>query len=141
MSYAMEDLFVCFSYILDHLSYRLERGAQEVSLEDKGELKRYLLKQVEERLAEQEKRSGGAARMNEFMRVAVLSAVDDAWVEQVDYMQQLQAAVSGRSTAQRNLLFEYQNDSFEASNHVLSILVIFVLLVACSYFTKDQRIL
>lgn len=101
-------------YILDHLSYRLERGAQEVSLEDKGELKRYLLKQVEERLAEQEKRSGGAARMNEFMRVAVLSAVDDAWVEQVDYMQQLQAAVSGRSTAQRNLLFEYQNDSFES---------------------------
>ena len=48
------------------------------------------------------------------MRVAVLSAVDDAWVEQVDYMQQLQAAVSGRSTAQRNLLFEYQNDSFES---------------------------
>ena len=101
-------------YILDHLSYRLERGAEEVSLEDKGELKRYLLKRVEERLAEQEKRSGGAARMNEFMRVAVLSAVDDAWVEQVDYMQQLQAAVSGRSTAQRNLLFEYQNDSFES---------------------------
>lgn len=101
-------------YILDHLSYRLERGAEEVSPEDKGELKRYLLKQVEERLAEQEKRAGGAARMNEFMRVAVLSAVDDAWVEQVDYMQQLQAAVSGRSTAQRNLLFEYQNDSFES---------------------------
>lgn len=27
-------------------------------------------------------------------------------------MQQLQAAVSGRATAQRNLLFEYQDDSF-----------------------------
>lgn len=52
--------------------------------------------------------------MNEFMRVAILNAVDAAWVEQVDYLQQLQAAVSGRATAQRNLLFEYQNDAFEA---------------------------
>ena len=50
--------------------------------------------------------------MNDFMRVAVLSAIDEAWVEQVDYMQQLQSAVSGRATAQRNLLFEYQDDSF-----------------------------
>ena len=52
--------------------------------------------------------------MNDFMRVAILSAVDEAWVEQVDYMQQLQAAVAGRATAQRNLLFEYQNDAFES---------------------------
>ena len=52
--------------------------------------------------------------MNEFMRVAVLNAVDNAWVEQVDYLQQLQAAVAGRATAQRNLLFEYQVDAFES---------------------------
>lgn len=101
-------------YILDNLSYRLEHEAEEISLEDREQLKQYLLKRVRERLEEQEKKSGGTARMNDFMRVAVLSAVDDAWVEQVDYMQQLQAAVSGRSTAQRNLLFEYQNDSFES---------------------------
>ena len=29
-------------------------------------------------------------------------------------MQQLQAAVSGRSTAQRNVFLEYQNESFES---------------------------
>lgn len=101
-------------YILDNISYRLDREAADISLEDKEQLEQYLLKLVQERLEEQEKRSDGAERMNEFMRVAVLSAVDDAWVEQVDYMQQLQAAVSGRSTAQRNLLFEYQNESFES---------------------------
>lgn len=52
--------------------------------------------------------------MNEFMRVSILNAIDNAWVEQVDYLQQLQAAVSGRATAQRNLLIEYQNDAFES---------------------------
>lgn len=101
-------------YILDNISYKLDKEAIEISLEDMEQLKQYLLGLVQDRLAEQEKRSGGAERMNDFMRVAVLSAVDDAWVEQVDYMQQLQAAVAGRSTAQRNLLFEYQNESFES---------------------------
>lgn len=101
-------------YILDNISYRLDSKAVDISLEDPEQLKEYLLMLVQERLAEQEKRSGGAGQMNAFMRVAVLSAVDDAWVEQVDYMQQLQAAVSGRSTAQRNPLIEYQNESFES---------------------------
>ena len=34
--------------------------------------------------------------------------------EQVDYMQQLLGAVAGRSTAQRNPLFEYQNEAFDS---------------------------
>ena len=49
--------------------------------------------------------------MNEFMRNAMLTAIDDAWVEQVDYLQQLQAAVKGRSTAQRNPVYEYQKEA------------------------------
>ena len=73
-----------------------------------------LIEKVEQRLSEQEKALGSRGRMNEFMRVAVLNAVDNAWVEQVDYLQQLQAAVAGRATAQRNLLFEYQNDAYES---------------------------
>ena len=48
------------------------------------------------------------------MRIATLQAVDDAWVEQVDYLQQLQYAVSGRSSAQRNPLYEYQRDALES---------------------------
>ena len=56
----------------------------------------------------------GTEDMNTFLRIALLSAIDNAWVEQVDYMHQLQSAVSGRSTAQRNLLFEYQNEAFDS---------------------------
>ena len=65
-------------------------------------------------MKKQEEKVGSTKRMNEFMRVAVLNAIDDAWVEQVDYMQQLQAAVSGRATAQRNILYEYQDEAFES---------------------------
>ena len=62
----------------------------------------------------QEEKLGSSYRMQEFMRIAVLSAIDDAWVKQVDYLQQLQTAVSGRASAQRNLIYEYQQDALES---------------------------
>ncbi len=101
-------------YILDNISYRLDEKGADLTLDDEEEIKGYLFKKIEQGLAEQEKKLGSKRSMNDFMRMAVLSAIDDAWVEQVDYLQQLQAAVSGRATAQRNLLFEYQNDAFES---------------------------
>ena len=52
--------------------------------------------------------------MVDFMRIATLQAIDDAWIEQVDYLQQLQYAVSGRASAQRNLVYEYQADALES---------------------------
>lgn len=101
-------------YILDNISYDLDKRSAGISADHCDRVKQYLLKKVERRMTEQEKKLGSKKEMNNFMRIAVLSAIDDAWVEQVDYMQQLQAAVAGRATAQRNLLFEFQNDAFES---------------------------
>ncbi len=42
------------------------------------------------------------------------AAIDDGWVEQVDYLQQIQTAVSGRASAQRDLLVEFQKDALES---------------------------
>ena len=50
----------------------------------------------------------------EYIRLCCLRAFDDAWVEQVDYLQQLQFVVSGRSTAQRNPVFEYQEEAYDS---------------------------
>lgn len=109
-------------YVLDNISYRLDKDITDMAAEiSDGRLSVHddsvewrLLEKVKQRLSEQEKSLGSRGSMNEFMRVAVLNAVDNAWVEQVDYLQQLQAAVAGRATAQRNLLFEYQVDAFES---------------------------
>ena len=52
--------------------------------------------------------------LKEYIRLCCLRAIDDAWVEQVDYLQQLQYAVSGRSAAQRNPVFEYQEEAYDS---------------------------
>lgn len=103
-------------YILDHLSYRTDRGIDEIDLASMEETAGYLLKRVQKSFEEQGEKLGSEQRMNEFMRIAALSAIDEAWIEEVDYLQQLQTAVSGRTAAQRNPLFEYQSDAFESYN-------------------------
>lgn len=100
-------------YILDNISYRLEKDIPDTLSSDRTVIEGYLVGKVQQRLAEREK-DLGTEDMNSFVRVAVLNAIDNAWVEQVDYMQQLQVAVSGRSTAQRNVLLEYQNEAFDS---------------------------
>lgn len=98
-------------YILDNISYRLDDRGKEIATKKRRVVKAYLLDRVRESLQEQEVRLNNADKMNEFMRHAALAAIDEAWVEQVDYLQQLQAAVLGRSTAQRNPVYEYQKEA------------------------------
>lgn len=101
-------------YILDNVSYCLDKDIIDMGLDNYSNIEQCILKKVQQRFEKQQNILGSTERMNEFMRVAILNAVDNGWVEQVDYLQQLQMAVSGRATAQRNLLFEYQNDAFES---------------------------
>ena len=52
--------------------------------------------------------------LKEYIRLCCIRAIDDAWVEQVDYLQQLQYVVSGRSAAQRNPVFEYHEEAYRS---------------------------
>lgn len=93
-----------YRYILDNLTYRLK----ELSVSSAN--KKEYLKQYAD-MAFKDKKQLLGNRFSEYCRLCTLRALDDGWVEEVDYLQQLQAAISGRSTAQRNLLYEYQREA------------------------------
>lgn len=93
-----------YRYILDNLSYRLK----ELSVSSAN--KKDYLKQYTD-MAFKDKKQVLGNRFSEYCRLCTLKALDDGWIEEVDYLQQLQAAISGRSTAQRNLLYEYQREA------------------------------
>ena len=101
-------------YLLDHISYRLGAQMRSLPTDDPAAVREYLMKRVEQGLTEQEKKIGNRSRLKRFMRVAALGAIDEAWVEQVDYLQQIQGAVAGRAAAQRNPLFEFQKEALES---------------------------
>lgn len=101
-------------YILDNISYRLEEEIDEEHLADPKKTLKYLITIVRKGFKEQEIKLESPELMEDFVRIATLQAIDDAWVEQVDYLQQLQVAVSGRASAQRNVVYEYQRDALES---------------------------
>ena len=98
------DDFTMYRYILDNLSYRLKNITASSSNK-----KEYLKSYAD--MAFKDKKELLGNRFSEYCRLCTLKALDDGWIEEVDYLQQLQAAISGRSTAQRNLLYEYQREA------------------------------
>lgn len=137
------DISMVTRYILDNLSYRLDDRLTTIDINEDKELLRYLLDVVGDGLASQEEKLGSQEQMGNFMRIATLQAIDDAWVEQVDYLQQLQAAVMGRASAQRNPVHEYQRDgleSFQLMEKTILKNVIRNILLSNVYLDKEQKI-
>lgn len=131
------DSYAVHRYVLDNLSYRL----QEMDESTKNQ-KDYLIQYS--KMAFNNKKKSIGDRFSEYCRLCTLKAFDDSWVEEVDYLQQLQAAISGRSTAQRNLLFEYQREariSFEDMEKSIKKAMIRNILLGEVSFGKDNEMI
>jgi len=98
-------------FILDHICYDIESRPDEQDMHDKKTLKKYLMDVSRHRLESQVKMLKSEMRISYFFKMMTLKALDDCWIEQVDYMQQLRLSVSGRSYAQRNIMYEYHKEA------------------------------
>ena len=131
------DSYAVHRYVLDNLSYRL----QEMDESTKNQ-KDYLIQYS--KMAFNTKKKSIGDRFSEYCRLCTLRALGDGWVEEVDYLQQLQAAISGRSSAQRNLLFEYQREariSFEDMEKSIKKAMIRNILLGEVSFGKDNEMI
>ncbi|MCD0006690.1 accessory Sec system translocase SecA2, partial [Streptococcus agalactiae] len=95
----------------DNMSYNLQGISKEMSLE---EIKNYLFKIADEILREKHNLLGDS--FGDFERTAALKAIDEAWIEEVDYLQQLRTVATARQTAQRNPVFEYHKEAYKSYN-------------------------
>lgn len=48
----------------------------------------------------------------------MLKAIDENWIEQVDYLQQLRSALSGRQSSLKNPLVEYYQEAYEGFEYM-----------------------
>ena len=131
------DSYGVHRYVLDNLSYRLQE-MDECTKNQKDYLIQY------SKMAFNTKKKSIGDRFSEYCRLCTLRALDDGWVEEVDYLQQLQAAISGRSSAQRNLLFEYQREariSYEDMEKSIKKAMIRNILLGEVSFGKDNEMI
>lgn len=105
-------------YLLSHITYHLSGRFLNIGQGNKRAmkkvLKRALLSYVSTVWKNKVKSFASEDELKEYIRLCCLQAIDNAWVEQVDYLQQLQHVVGGRSTAQRNPVFEYHEEAYKS---------------------------
>lgn len=102
-------------YVLNNICYDLDSrilGIREGM--SKKTLGRVLTSYVTAVWENRTKSFSSEDELKEFIRLCSLRAIDNAWVEQVDYLQQLQFLVSGWSSAQRNPVFEYHAEAYKS---------------------------
>lgn len=104
------------SYILENLSYQFSGLPHNLNVNDPKELEAYLIGIVKDSIEVKRRFLKEEHSLVWFYRTAMLKAIDEAWIEQVDFLQQLRTAVTYRQTAQKNPVFEYTEEALEAFN-------------------------
>lgn len=132
-------------YVLDTYKYQIEDRV--LNLE--GLSKKRLYKELSEYVSavwikRQNELFDENIDINDFKRRCALQAIDESWIEQVDYLQQLQFVVSGRTTAQKKPLFEYHNEasfSFERMQRTIRRDIIRYVFLSKVEYDKDGNML
>lgn len=100
-------------YVLDNLSYELDPEILTPHKDPNELLRRmqqYAAKLYDRKISTFDQQE----QAQDYMRQCILHALDDGWVEEVDYLQQLQYAITTRGTAQRNPVFEYSREAYHS---------------------------
>ena len=107
-----------YRFILHHFSNRAERIPQEFNIHSPKEVS-YLLQSIaEQELLEKKSYLKSDKLYSQFQRLAILKAIDENWVEQVDYLQQLRTALSGQHFSMKNPLVEYYQEAYDGFEYM-----------------------
>jgi preprotein translocase subunit SecA len=100
-------------FILNNIQYHIDTSLSY----DKNQEK-LLLRIAREQLSKR-KSEMSQNRYKQFLRIAILNAIDNAWIEQVDYLEQLRASIGLRRYSQKNVIFEYHQEAYRAFEKML----------------------
>lgn len=110
--------FTVERFILDYLSHEFNGLPKNRDFSEPEVVKSYLTEFIEDIL--EEKRVKLADDYSRLEQLSVLKAIDEMWIEEVDYLQQLKMVISGRISAQRNPIFEYHKEALKSYEKMIS---------------------
>ena len=90
-----------YRFVLDNISYYCQGIPRDLDVTNIRQVKKFLSKLFIEEYQRKRDRIEDLELFGQLQRIAVLRAVDDCWVEQVDYLQQFQTLVVSQGYAQK----------------------------------------
>ena len=108
--YESRELF--FHFIVTNISFHIKEVPDHIDVTDKTAVRSFIKKVIDKELSEKKELLEEHGLYEQFLRLSMLKAIDDNWVEQVDYLQQLSMAIGGQSAAQKNPIVEYYQEAY-----------------------------
>ena len=101
-----------FHFIVTNISFHIKEVPDYVNVTDKTAVRNFVKQVIDKELSEKKELLDQHGLYEQFLRLSMLKAIDDNWVEQVDYLQQLSMAIGGQSAAQKNPIVEYYQEAY-----------------------------
>ena len=101
-----------FHYIITNISFNIRELPLDLVIEDEQELRNFLIQIINNELNDKKALLEPYDLYDQFLRISMLKAIDDNWVEQVDYLQQLMMAIGGQTASQTNPIVEYYREAY-----------------------------
>ena len=101
-----------FHYIVTNISFNIRELPLDLVIEDEQELRNFLIQIINNELNDKKALLEPHDLYDQFLRISMLKAIDDNWVEQVDYLQQLMMAIGGQTASQTNPIVEYYREAY-----------------------------
>lgn len=101
-----------FHFIVTNISFHIKEVPDYVNVTDKTAVRSFMKQVIDKELSEKKELLDQHGLYEQFLRLSLLKAIDDNWVEQVDYLQQLSMAIGGQSASQKNPIVEYYQEAY-----------------------------
>nr|WP_263314635.1 accessory Sec system translocase SecA2 [Mammaliicoccus sp. Marseille-Q6498] len=101
-------------YIYKNISFQFNEDISDLEVSNKEIVVQFLINQFNKQISEHKQQISEIHFYNRFMQKTILKAIDAAWINQVDYLQQLKQSVTNRQNGKRNIIFEFHKASVES---------------------------
>ena len=101
-----------FHFVVTNISFHIKDIPGYIDVTNKTAVRRFIKQVIDKELSEKKALLDQHDLYEQFLRLSLLKAIDDNWVEQVDYLQQLSMAIGGQSAAQKNPIVEYYQEAY-----------------------------
>ena len=108
--YASRELL--FHFIVTNISFHVKEIPDNLDLSNQKQVRSFIRQVVNRELSEKKELLEQHDLYEQYLRLSLLKAIDDNWVEQVDYLQQLSMAIGGQSASQKNPIVEYYQEAY-----------------------------
>lgn len=106
------------TFLVNNLNFSNKKIEKFINFKSKKEISEKLIRIIYDEYTKVRSIFKNKQEEEDFIRVSILKAIDEHWVDQIDSLSILSAVVSGRTYAQKNPVYEYAREAYESYNEM-----------------------